>query len=134
MYVDFLQLTSAEVEKNRLSIDIIGLREVGWPESGKQKKVKPIWDVQILITDIISLFLNILKNKIILSSMQLCLILKQHTPHRSLNIAPTRNKSDDELKAFYTDIIEAIKLWKKGGIGVVIGNFNIKSHRNRWQI
>lgn len=38
MYVDFLQLTSAEVEKNRLSIDIIGLREVGWPESGKQKK------------------------------------------------------------------------------------------------
>lgn len=131
------KLANAEAEMSRMKIDILGLSEVRWPNSGKQKTKDGYiyysggndpghqYGTAILVSDRIARSVTDfvpLNDRIIL--------LKIRTTHRILNIvqiyAPTNEKSDQVIEEFYNKIEEIMRLTRRGEITMVIGDFNAK--------
>lgn len=131
------KLANTEAEMNRMNIDVLGLGEVRWPGSGKQKTSNGYiyysggtdpehrYGTAILVSDKIAQY--------VIDFTPLCdivALLKLQTTHRNLNIiqiyASTNDKPDQEIKEFYNKIDEVMRLTKKGEITMIIEDFNAK--------
>lgn len=131
------KLTNAEKEMERMNIDILGLSEVRWPGSGKQRTQKGYiyysggsnnehrHGTAVILTD------KIAESVVdFVPVNERIIFIKMKTTHRDLNViqiyAPTNDKTEQEIEEFYNKIDEVISLTKKGEITMVIGDFNAK--------
>ncbi|XP_044750612.1 uncharacterized protein LOC123310952 [Coccinella septempunctata] len=131
------KLANTEAEMCRMKIDILGLSEVRWPGSGKQKTKggyiyysggtdpKHQYGTAIMVSNRIA--------QSVIDFIPLndrTAFWKLRTTHRDMNIvqvyAPTNDKSDQETEEFYSAIDEILRLTKRGEITMVIGDFNAK--------
>ncbi|XP_030746036.1 craniofacial development protein 2-like [Sitophilus oryzae] len=133
---------NTEAEMNRINIDILGLSEVRWPGSGRQRTSNGYiyhsggtdpehrYGTAILVSDRVA--------QSVIDFVPLgdrVALLKLQTTHRDLNIiqvyAPTttNDKPDQEIEEFYNKIDEVMRLTTKGEITMIIRDFNAKIGR-----
>ncbi|XP_055380706.1 uncharacterized protein LOC129611541 [Condylostylus longicornis] len=104
------KLANTIQEMKRLHIDILGVCETWWPDSGKCK------------TNGATMYYSGNQNR--------TLLLQIHAKPLNINIiqtyAPTADKTDEDVESFYNEVEELMKMTKKHEINIIMGDFNAK--------
>lgn len=136
------KIHNAIEEMDRLKIDILGISEMRWPNSGKCeirdhtvhysgiKDGKHQHGVGVIVNKKISKFV---KNFVPISER--VLLLQIDCAPMSVNVvqvyAPTADSSDEEIESFYEDLIHVIKSIPKKDLTIIMGDFNAKVGKGR---
>ncbi|XP_055373661.1 craniofacial development protein 2-like [Condylostylus longicornis] len=121
----------------RLHIDILGVCETWWPDSGKCKTNGATMyysgnqsrnhrnGVGIIVSEAVE---KCVKNFLPYSDRTL--LLQIHAKPLNINIiqtyAPTADKTDEAVESFYNEVEELMKMTKKHEINIIMGDFNAK--------
>lgn len=134
------KLDNAIKEMKRMKIDLLGMSEVRWPESGTCKKDNTVLyysgngledthhrnGVGILVTAELNKYVT---NFVPISDR--ALLVQINTQPFKTNVlqiyAPTADrKYDDEIEVFYDQVLDILRKFKKHEITYIIGDFNAK--------
>ena len=131
------KIHNAAKEMERLNIDILGISDVQWPDSGKMKiNNKTIYysgsqdgshsyGVGIILNQNID---KAVVNFIPHSNRIILLQLNQNKP--KINIiqvyAPTADKPESDIETFYEDLDNILKSIKTQDVTIIMGDFNAK--------
>lgn len=136
------KLDNLILEMERLNIDILGISEVRWPDSGKciredvvmfysgsNAKGHPNGVAVVIKKELAKKVTNFVP----LSDR--CILLQIKGNPININIvqvyAPTADKSDSEIEKFYEDIDQITRSIKKQDLNIYLGDFNAKLGEGR---
>lgn len=131
------RLENVTTEMQRMQIDILGVSEVRWLQSGKcdteNGTLYYAGRNDNLHRDGVGIILSKELNKHLVSALHFSerlILLQLQTALGKMNIiqvyAPTLDKEDTEIEAFYSQLDEILALLKPRDITIIMGDFNAK--------